>query len=470
MLSHQAIRELHSFLTGSGYPEASSSKRGDAEIHLQRAGGVQPLSLLLELFHTGHGVPQAAATNLLGARLVTELVAAGMLQPDGDRIASSYRISASEGLLVVHDPFPPRHAEDVLGLNPSTRTLASLTMGLQFDTALDVGTGCGYQALLAARHSRRVVATDILPRALTLTALNAQLNQMTNIECREGNFFEPVVDEHFDLVVCNPPFIISPDSGYTFRDSGLAGDEVSRSVVRSAADHLKPGGFATVLVNWGVNEAQQWDEPGRRWLADSGCDAILVRYGMPDPLAYAAAANLHLAQQDPEAYRQNLSRWSAHLSQLGFDRVTQVGVIMRRRTGHNWIAPFEASEPPSGAAGAQLERMFAAQDWLRLNGNDVLDQQFALVEGHRLDQAITFNNGSYVIQNAVMRPPEGLGLTGDIPPDLMPLLFDLPNGTVRELVKSLATEMDIETGTMARAAAVVRRLLERGLIELDSAT
>jgi hypothetical protein len=157
------------------------------------------------------------------------------------------------------------------------------------------------------------------------------------------------------------------------------------------------------------------------------------------------------------------------LSQLGFDRVTQVGVIMRRRSGHNWIAAFEASEPPSGAAATQLERMFTAQDWLRVAGNDVLDQQFAPVEGHRLDQAITFTNGSYVIRNAIMRPPEGLGLTGDIPPDLMPMLFELPNGTVRELAASLATGMDIETATMARAAAVVRRLLERGLIELPSA-
>jgi hypothetical protein len=112
--------------------------------------------------------------------------------------------------------------------------------------------------------------------------------------------------------------------------------------------------------------------------------------------------------------------------------------------------------------------MFAAQDWLRVTGHDVLDQQFALVEGHRLDQSMSYIEGSYAIGKAIMRPPEGLGLTGDIPPDLMPLVFDLPNGALRELAASLATEVDIETGT-ERAAGLVRRLLERGLIELPSA-
>lgn len=58
----------------------------------------------------------------------------------------------------------------------TARLLAALTVRRSIGTALDLGTGGGVQALLAARHSRRVVAVDVNPRALRYTAFNARLN------------------------------------------------------------------------------------------------------------------------------------------------------------------------------------------------------------------------------------------------------------------------------------------------------
>src|SRR5438270_327403 len=80
------------------------------------------------------------------------------------------------------------------------------------DRALDVGTGSGVQALLAARHAREVVATDVNPRALAYAELNAALNGFTNLECRAGSMFEPVAGETFDLITCNAPFVVSPEN------------------------------------------------------------------------------------------------------------------------------------------------------------------------------------------------------------------------------------------------------------------
>ena len=71
--------------------------------------------------------------------------------------------------------------------------------------ALDVGTGNGIQAIHAARHCSRVVATDVNARALQFAAFNAQLNGFDNIEVREGSFFDPAEGERFDLVISNPP-------------------------------------------------------------------------------------------------------------------------------------------------------------------------------------------------------------------------------------------------------------------------
>src|SRR5205814_2148722 len=108
---------------------------------------------------------------------------------------------------------------------------AALTPRRRVARALDVGTGNGAQALLAARHSAQVVATDVNPRALKYTQLNAALNGVANLETRAGSLFEPVAGERFDLVTCNAPYVISPETRWQYRDGGLPGDELSERVV-----------------------------------------------------------------------------------------------------------------------------------------------------------------------------------------------------------------------------------------------
>src|SRR5581483_8369941 len=87
--------------------------------------------------------------------------------------------------------------------SPTAYWLASLTPRRRVARALDVGTGNGAQALLAARHSGHVVATNVTERALAFTRTNAALNGIENVETRAGSLFEPVAGETFDLITCN---------------------------------------------------------------------------------------------------------------------------------------------------------------------------------------------------------------------------------------------------------------------------
>src|SRR5262249_41057278 len=151
--------------------------------------------------------------------------------------------------------------------------------------------------------------TDLNPRALEHAAFSAQLSGIDNIEFREGDLFEPVGDELFELIVSNPPFIISPDDAYAFRDSPLEGDEISRRTVRGAAEHLREGGMAFVLVGWGRAAQQHWAEPLREWVEGLGCDAWLLHHTSSDPLEYAAGFNRPLATVDPEGYARTVERW-----------------------------------------------------------------------------------------------------------------------------------------------------------------
>jgi len=74
------------------------------------------------------------------------------------------------------------------------------------DRVLDVGTGCGIQALLAADRGCEVVAVDVNPAAVLCARWNALLNEL-EVLTLEGDLFEPVAGERFDVVLFNPPYL-----------------------------------------------------------------------------------------------------------------------------------------------------------------------------------------------------------------------------------------------------------------------
>ncbi len=123
-----------------------------------------------------------------------------------------------------------------------------------------------------------------------MTRLNAALNEVT-VDVREGSLFEPVRGSSYDLLVTNPPFVVSPGTGelLVYRDSGLPGDEMVRRVVTGAPAHLNPGGVAQVLANWVHVEGRPWQERLEEWLAPRdgvGCDAWVVQREVADPAQY----------------------------------------------------------------------------------------------------------------------------------------------------------------------------------------
>uniref|UniRef100_UPI0026128AE3 methyltransferase n=1 Tax=Microbacterium sp. TaxID=51671 RepID=UPI0026128AE3 len=183
-----------------------------------------------------------------------EVVPKAVVRPqsfvDADGVGAWWIASDRDELAIGHE-LPADH---VLGVGGATRTLAELVVPVAVDRALDLGTGCGIQALLVARHAREVIATDVSARALAFGELNARLNGVSNVSFRQGSMFEPVVGEQFDLVVSNPPFVITPRvdgvTAYEYRDGGLIGDALVEQFVREVPAYLTPGGIAQLLGNW----------------------------------------------------------------------------------------------------------------------------------------------------------------------------------------------------------------------------
>jgi SAM-dependent methyltransferase len=259
------------------------------------------LGLPVPVLQLAEALPQlgAAGAESLGLVTVTatgEAIPALDLRPysyTDSRGVGSWWIASDLGELALGGAIPERH---VLGVGGASLTLSGLMIPNQVDSVLDLGTGCGIQALHASRHARRVVATDISERALELAAFNAELNGITSIKFRLGSLFEPVAGERFDHIISNPPFVITPRTAgvpsYEYRDGGLEGDAIVESVIRGVEAHLNPGGVAQLLGNWeyrdgagGLDRVNGWldeREPGER-----GLDAWVIEREVQSVTEYA---------------------------------------------------------------------------------------------------------------------------------------------------------------------------------------
>lgn len=153
----------------------------------------------------------------------------------------------------------PLDGDYVLGVGGASLSLLNLIPRNPVESTLDLGCGCGIQALYMSTFATKVVASDISDRAIFFTTFNAHINDIDTIEVVKGSFFEPLAHRKFDLIATNPPFVITPpqlrdDLEYTYRDGGMAADQVLQTVVSVAPQFLRPGGRLIMLGNWVQNE------------------------------------------------------------------------------------------------------------------------------------------------------------------------------------------------------------------------
>jgi len=476
-----AAQELGRLLEAAGYDESGveavvgpwgglSPSPSEAVVLRHRLPGHGRLETLIALFLLGASTDPADAARALSPLALETFVRGGLLRIRSNRVAARVRILPSDGLVLSHDPedaasLLPNH---VPGVGPSSRTLARLTARRVVDSALDVGAGCGIQGLLAARHARRVVAVDINPRALATTRLNARLNGLENIECLQGSFFEPVAGERFDLVVANPPFVVSPDAHLVFRDGDADRDGVSQVVVYEAASHLADGGFAFIVCNWVCRPGDEPTEVPRRWVEGRGCDAWILHHRTDDPVSYAAKWNLRPCAGDGDAYRQALERWLDYYRREGIEAIANGIVILRCRDGRNWVRADEMPFAPGAEAGAHVLRVLTSQDFLiGLDDRALEDEVFRLIPRHRLEQTLEYRDEGYAISGARVRLDDGVGLSGPVAPNAIHVLLRLDGcRTLGEIVAEAVEETGlVATALRADALTTVRRLFELGLLE-----
>ena len=322
-------------------------------------------------------------------------------------------VASDLGELVTGRALAPDH---VLGIGGAGLTLAGLTPRTPVATALDLGCGCGIQTLYLLRHADHVVATDISERALAFTAFNAALAGVSvsggpdadsrggagRLELLRGSLLEPVAGRRFDLIVSNPPFVLTPPA---VREAGLplmeyrdAGGPVLPALVAGLGEHLEPGGSAVMLGNWehrhtslgtgdipdSANDfatdsttdsgvaGSSWRNAVATWIPE-GLDGWVIEREVQDPVEYATMwlRDGGLApERDAAGFDAALEAWIGDFEARGVQGVGFGYLIVHRPQclREPWRLLEEVTTSGQGVLGRHVAEVLEARE--RLAGLD----------------------------------------------------------------------------------------------------
>jgi methylase of polypeptide subunit release factors len=413
--------------------------------------------------------------------LVEPLLEAEVLRTDGDESRALIDVrpyaADDEPIWVVADLTPnldgvvrPIRPDFVLGVSSASATLAQLTIRRPVGSALDLGTGCGVQSVHLARHTDHIVATDLNPRALRLARATLSLNQ-TAADLRLGSLYEPVAGERFDLVISNPPYVMSPPvrdrDRLVYREGDREADQLVEHLVRHAPDVLADGGTLQLLANWAHVDGQDWTERLAGWIEPTGCDGHVVQREVLDVAAYA---ELWLADAGLAGAPDYFERYGAWLDYFARLNITGVGMgwIVLHQAGRDeprvriedW--PYDLERPIGPALEA--ERLAVELDE-RLDDPDVLALPWRLatdVVAETLGRP-----GAADPEHVVYRQQRGFRRAVELDTALAAVLGacdgELP---VSRLIEAVAELLDRGPGELtAELLPSIRRLAVDGILE-----
>ncbi|WIY77796.1 DUF7059 domain-containing protein [Streptomyces anulatus] len=465
-----------------GAPAYAALARSETVPALRATRGDTPLDTLVRLFLLQRPVAEERARAALP---LAECVADGWVsRADGTVRAGvdvrPYGGPDGEDWFIVSDlgcavggagGIGSREEGVVLGVGGASTTLAGITVRTPVASALDLGTGSGIQALHAAQHATRVTATDLNPRALEFTRLTLALSGAAPADLREGSLFEPVGSDTFDLIVSNPPFVISPGARLTYRDGGMGGDDLCRTLVQESGDHLNEGGYAQFLANWQHVEGEEWQDRLRSWVPH-GCDAWIVQREVQDVTQYAELwlrdSGDH--RSDPAEYAERYEAWLDEFEARGATAVGFGWITLRKSAaaaaGNPSIVVEEWPHAVQQPLGQAVQEHFARQDYLR-------DQDdAALLAGHFVLAAEVVQEqvgmpGAEDPEHVVLRQHRGMMRATKV--DAVAAGFagvcdgSLPAGRILDAIAQLMAEDPVLLRD--RTPQAIRLLVEEGFLE-----
>ena len=493
---------LKRVMVGHGYSREALIKTGglpsrdvriDVDGMLARTSEPTPFNVLARLFLLAREVSTDDAGKAIAPLGVDALIDFGLLRA-GSTLGTVRAICAivTFGDVLILRDFEPHvtgaslKCDHVLGVGVSTILLANLTVRFGNERLLDIGTGQGFHALVASDHARAVVATDVNARALCFARTGGLMNECEHIDWRNGSLFEPVANEElFDVIVCNPPFVIAPPHDTVAIGGRHHGDDLCRTLIQSASKHLAKGGYATILFNWHHTTDEDWRERPKQWLEGVDADAFIIRFRTSSVEEYAngwlnesGQASSDLQAQGSAGNTSPLKDWLAYYTSIGAKRISLGVCIQRVRSQNQWpvISPMRRFDHYSldsleDAAGNQIQRLFYGEALRQLAARDadaLLDAPITVTRDLEVDQQLTLTpEHAWGMKQATLKQTTGFPMLIGIDAVVMQFLT-LCDGsrTLREITAELAKRFNAPLDqVVAQSTQLTQRLLSMGYVE-----
>jgi methylase of polypeptide subunit release factors len=285
---------VRTFLQHAGFAERNIRARIKCDSLLQIAdraevpGPSDALQLLIKLFLQGTTCALAETEGHIPEEVLTTLLSLGLLSlTDAGRIYATVLMTPTFGVFCVSDRFTNPDGEKALiedavypSSSPPTQRFLQFLPGGKCKRLLEVGSGSGVIAMLAARvYADHVWASDITERSTEFAEFNRQLNVVENMTVIQGDMYAAVKGMTFDRIVAHPPYVPVRKKKWVFYDGGEDGEAIARRVIEGLPEFLEPGGLC-YCKTLGSDRDVPFEQRVRQWLgiAEQEFDVMVVQW------------------------------------------------------------------------------------------------------------------------------------------------------------------------------------------------
>jgi hypothetical protein len=411
-------------------------------------GPPSPLRTLTRLLLLGAAVDEEELTHV--PALVDALVGADLVAASAGRLRPLVRVTPFGDLLLAGDLHNEDsahvRAESVENPHGPTGILAQVIPRERVRRSLDIGTGCGVHAIQLATHSGTVLGVDVSPRAAHFARFNAELNAHPNVRFALSNVVHGLDgEEPFDLIVSNPPYLISPETTVVYRDGVPGHGHIGTRVLTEAPSLLADGGLLVCLTSWGVADEGDPAAAVRQIAEQAGCHGLVLVYARRTPLDNALRWNLGKGSDELartadtwlDFYRRN------RMSELAYGIV----VLTPANGMPPWLHVEHVSVSGQRPDGGQIRDIMAALD---RKHRGYVHARPRLHPDHEITSVSGMVAGRRVVREQSLCSTRGIRFAAPCGPRLL----------------DLVTTGDLSTADGAMAT-MVRRLSEIGLLTTE---
>ena len=258
------------------------------------------------------GWNRAFQRNQIPPQLFEFLLEADVLSQRGDRYLATVRFATIDDMLFAHSAFPTVETDAVF-FGPDTYRFVRLVRSAIVDipvrngiTLIDIGTGSGAGGLCAARclPAAKIRLTDVNPRALELSAVNAVINDLESVEVVFSDVLSGIEGEP-NLIIANPPYLLDDERRLYRHGGGDLGTSLAQRIAAEGLARLAPGGRLVLYTGTPVV---------------AGVDAL---FELIEPLLQLHCSQIVYEEIDPDVFGDELER-RAYAS---VDRIAAVGLV-----------------------------------------------------------------------------------------------------------------------------------------------